>query len=208
MNACLRNRTISPNARPFLYKTGGAPGGGDYNWSWCDTPPPSYLSKLAGGGSWGGGGVGGGMGGGIGSLAGGGGGLRTTHYYHMHTSRGCLGAWGYRGMYAIIAISCLCREESLKGLRTKGIVPLSTKHGTKFLALLAPWPPHRYQSKLGGGGGAGGVSHTRTGPGRPPGGGVMSRACVCVCSVQLTWLLMSCMLLGREGACGLGSGVT
>ena len=29
-------------------------------------------------------------------------GLRATHYFHMHTSRGCvcLGAWGYRGMYA------------------------------------------------------------------------------------------------------------
>ena len=48
---------------------------------------------------------------------GGGGGLHATHYYHMHTSRGCLGAWGYRGMYAIIAISCLCQEESLKGLK-------------------------------------------------------------------------------------------
>ena len=62
-------------------------------------------------------------GGGIGSSAGGGsqwgGGLRTTHYYHMHTSRGCLclGAWGYRGMCAIIAISHLCQEESLKGLK-------------------------------------------------------------------------------------------
>ena len=30
------------------------------------------------------------------------------------------------------------------------------------------WPPHRYLSKLGGGGGWG-MSHTRTGPGRPPG---------------------------------------
>ena len=29
-----------------------------------------------------------------------GGGLRATHYYHMHTSRGdvCLGIWGYKGM--------------------------------------------------------------------------------------------------------------
>ena len=26
-------------------------------------------------------------------------------------------SWGYRGMYAIIAISCLCQEESLKGLK-------------------------------------------------------------------------------------------
>ena len=33
-------------------------------------------------------------------------GLRATHCYHMHTSRVCvcLGAWGYRGMYAIEAI--------------------------------------------------------------------------------------------------------
>ena len=33
----------------------------------------------------------------------GGGGLRTTHDYHMHTSRGdvCLGVWGYEGMYVI-----------------------------------------------------------------------------------------------------------
>ena len=30
---------------------------------------------------------------------------------------GCLGAWGYIGMYAMIAISCLCQEESLKGLK-------------------------------------------------------------------------------------------
>ena len=47
------------------------------------------------------------------------GGLRATHYYHMHTSRGdvCLGVWGYGGMYVIIALSCLCREESLKGCR-------------------------------------------------------------------------------------------
>ena len=60
------------------------------------------------------------MGGG-GSAAGGGvprwGGLRATHYYHMHTSRGdvCLGGWGYGGMYVITVLSRLCREESLKG---------------------------------------------------------------------------------------------
>ena len=92
--------------------------GGNYNRSGCD-PPPSYLSKLAvgvlaarpGGGSQGGGGG------------------RTTHYYHTHTPRGhvCLGAWGYRGMYAIIAIS---RKKVLRVLRTKGIVTPSTKDGT------------------------------------------------------------------------------
>ena len=88
-----------------------------------DASPPSYLSKLGGGGGWGAvgggplGGVGGGggrlqglggwgsaggcVGGGGGSAMGGGvpkvGGLRVTHYYHMHTSRGevCLGrVWG------------------------------------------------------------------------------------------------------------------
>ena len=46
-------------------------------------------------------------------------GLHATHYYHMHTSRGdvCLGVWGYGGMYAIIALSRLCREETLEGGR-------------------------------------------------------------------------------------------
>ena len=96
------------------------------------TPPPSYLSKLAGGG---GGQLGGGLaggGGGVGGTAGRGGvskgeGLRATHYYHMHTSRGdmCLGAWGYRGMYAIIALSHLCLEESQKGLKDQ-------RHSTPF----------------------------------------------------------------------------
>ena len=66
--------------------------------------PPAICQNLWGGGGGGGRGVGGRVGG-IGSLAGGGGG--ATHYNHMHSSRGCLGAWGYRGMYAIIAISCL-----------------------------------------------------------------------------------------------------
>ena len=86
-----------------------------------DATPPQLCVKTCRGGGGGGWGVGGSAGvwvggGGVGSLAGGGG-LRATHYYHMHTSRGCLGAWEYRGMYAIIAISCLCQEESLKGLK-------------------------------------------------------------------------------------------
>ena len=72
------------------------------------TPPPAICQNLGAGGE-----------GGVlpAWRRGGGGGLRATHYYNMHTSRGCLGAWGYRGMYAIIAISCLCQEESLKGLK-------------------------------------------------------------------------------------------
>ena len=91
-------------------------------------PTPKLSVKTCGGG---GGGSGGGRGGGIGSSAGGGpkggGGLHVTHYYHMHTSRVCvcLGAWGYRGMYAIIAISRLCKEGSLKGLKDQ-------RHSTPF----------------------------------------------------------------------------
>ena len=88
-------------------------------------PPPSYLPKLAGGLGWGGSwGEGGGA---YWQLGPGGGGLRVTHYYHMHTSRGCvcLGAWGYRGMYGIIAISSLCQEESLKGIKDQ-------RHSTPF----------------------------------------------------------------------------
>ena len=58
---------------------------------------------------------------------GGWGGLRATHYYHMHTSWGggvvCLGVWGYGGMYAIIALSHHCREESLKGRRVAPLPP-------------------------------------------------------------------------------------
>ena len=81
--------------------SGPIPGGGATT-TGPDATPPSYLSKL---------------GGGVLAAWPGGGGLRATHYYHMHTSRGCLGAWGYRGMYVIIAISCLCLEESLNGLK-------------------------------------------------------------------------------------------
>ena len=125
-------------------------------------PTPQLSVKTWGGGYWQ-------LGQGGGSQ--GGGGLRATHYYHMHTSRVCVcvwGAWGYRGMYAIIAISRLCREESLKGLKDQRHRTPSTKHGTKNWAPLASWPPHRYLSKLGGGGVGWGGSHKRTGPGRPP----------------------------------------
>ena len=75
----------------------------------------------------GGGGVYWQLGGGGGGSQEGEGGLLATHNYHMHTSRGCvsLGAWGYRGMYAIIAISRLCQEESLKGLKDQ-------RHSTPF----------------------------------------------------------------------------
>ena len=55
----------------------------------------------------------------------GGGGACAIHYYYMHTSTGdaCLGVWGYGGMYAIIALSCHCREESLKGRRVAPLPP-------------------------------------------------------------------------------------
>ena len=87
------------------------------------TPPPQLSAKTCGGA---GGSAGGWTGGGLAARPGGGG-LRATYYYHMHTSRGglCLGAWGYRGMYAIIAISHLCQEESLKGLKDQ-------RHSTPF----------------------------------------------------------------------------
>ena len=122
----------------------------------------SARPLAGGGGSWGGGGGvlaarpgGGPRGGGV---------LRATHYYHMHTSMVCvcLGAWGYRGMCAIIAISRLFQEERV--LRTKVIIPPSTKHGTwrrwhhgPRTAICQNW----------GGRGLGG-SQTRTGPGHPP----------------------------------------
>ena len=48
------------------------------------------------------------------------------------------------------------------------------KHSQKNSALLAPWPRHHYLSKTGGGGEGWGGSHTRTGLGRPPGGGASS----------------------------------
>ena len=85
--------------------------------------PPQVSVKTCGGrgavGARGGGGVGGRVGGGgIGSSA-----ARNLLLPHAYLKGVCVcvcvcpGAWGYRGMYAIIAISCLCREESLKGLK-------------------------------------------------------------------------------------------
>ena len=142
----------------------GPPSPGGATTTSPDATPPQLSVKTCGGG-----GVPQEGGGGEYWQRGRGGGLRATHYYHMHTSRGCLRAWGYRGMYAIIAISCLCHEESLRVLRTEGIVPLSTKHGTTNLAPLAPWPPHRYLSKLRGGWGAGGCRIKGPGPAAPQG---------------------------------------
>ena len=88
--------------------------------------PPSYLPKLAGGGGGGGAvGAGGGdgrrLGGRVLAAQGGGGCTRPTTGTTTCMPQGvcvCLGAWGYRGMYAMVAISHLCQEESLKGLST------------------------------------------------------------------------------------------
>ena len=51
----------------------------------------------------------------------------------------------------------------------------------KTSAPLVPWPQHHYLSKPGGGGGWG-VSHTRTGPSRPPPppGAAFCEQCVCI----------------------------
>ena len=93
-------------------------------------PTPKLSVKTRGGGQFGGGGrLEGVRGGGFGRGGGGGvpkvGGLRATHYYHMHTSSGdvCLGVWGYGGMYAIIALSRPCWEESLKVRRVAPLHP-------------------------------------------------------------------------------------
>ena len=100
-----------------------APTGGQLQSVLMRPTPQLSVKTCRGGGSWGGGGGrredGGGV---LAARRGGsqeGGGLRATHYYHMHTSTVCvyLGAWGYRGMCALIAISRLCQEESLKGLK-------------------------------------------------------------------------------------------
>ena len=92
----------------------GPGGGGTTNGPDATPPPPPRLSaKTCGGG------------GGVLAAQPGGGGVCATHFCNMHTSRGCLGAWGYRGMYAIIAISRLCWEERLKGLKDQ-------RHSTPF----------------------------------------------------------------------------
>ena len=97
-------------------------------------PSPRLFVKT-----WGGGGRrdGAGGGGGIGSSARGDG-LRTTRYYRTHTSMVCvcLGPWGYRGMYALIAISWLCHEESPRGLEDqRHSTPFKQEWDKKFGAL-------------------------------------------------------------------------
>ena len=70
-------------------------GGGGGGWTTTGpdaTHPPAICQNLGGYWQFGRGG-----GGGFPRW----GGLRATHYYHMHTSRGdvCLGVWGFGGMY-------------------------------------------------------------------------------------------------------------
>ena len=116
---CLR--TLTPYLRP------PSPGGATTNGPDATTPQLSVETWGGGGGLGGSGGGGVGWGGGFRVWGGGArwGGLRATHYYDMHTSRGgvCLGVWGYGGMYAIKALSRQCREESLKGRRVAPIPP-------------------------------------------------------------------------------------
>ena len=73
------------------------------------------------------------------------------------------GAWGYGGMYGIIAI-VFARKKVLRVVRTKGIVPLSTEHGTKN-------GTHTAIFQNAGGGGGWGVSQDRARPPPPPGSG-------------------------------------
>ena len=73
-------------------------------------------------------------------------------------------------MYAIIAISRLCREERLKGLKDqRHSTPFNEAGDKKFGAVGAMGPaPLSFKTRGGGGGARGGGSHTRTGPGGPP----------------------------------------
>ena len=159
------NRKIDPPALPpgqtchihFLWaaphhrqKPRGGGGGGQLQ-SVRMRPTPQLSVKTCGGG------------GGLAAQPGGGA-ARDPLLPHAYLKGVCvcLGPWVYRGAYAIIAISRLCQEESFKGLKDQRHSTPSTEHGTKILAPLAPWPPHRYLSKLWGLGG-------RTqGPGPPP----------------------------------------
>ena len=53
----------------------------------------------------------------------------------------CLGVWGYGGMYAIIALSCLCREESLEGRRVGPLPSPPSPLPPSPSALVPPRPP-------------------------------------------------------------------
>ena len=110
------------------------------------THPPTICQNSGGGGGGVLGGSAGGCRGGILAVGGGfsrWGGLRATQYYHMHTSwgGGCLGVWGYGGMYAIIALSRPCREESLKSRRVAPLPPPPSPLPPSPTARVPPPPP-------------------------------------------------------------------
>ena len=134
-------------------------------------PPPAICHNLrGGGGSWGGGGggVGGRVEGGVLAARPGGGCARPTTTTCI-PQRGCvcLGAWGYRDMYAIIAISRLCREESLGDQRHGN--PLQLSMGQKVWRHWCHGPRTAIfqNSRGGGGGGAGGCRIQGPGPAAP-----------------------------------------
>ena len=144
-------------------------------------PPPAICQNLGGGGGGGGGAVGAGEGvggrvrgggGGIGSSAGGGGAARNPLLPHAYLKGVCVcvwGAWGYRGMYAIIAISRLCPEESLKALQVqRHSTPLQRSMGQKNWRH-GPRTAIFQNSGGGGGRGAGGCRIQGPGPAAPPG---------------------------------------
>ena len=95
------------------------------------THPPAICQNSGGGGGGAGGRSGGGQ---LGGVGGGfwpwggfpkvGGLARDPLLPHAYLLGGvCLGGWGYGGMYAMIALSCHCREESLKGRRVAPLPP-------------------------------------------------------------------------------------
>ena len=97
--------------RPFYNSNIWVAGGGGGTTTGPDaTRPPAICQNLRGGG-----GSAGGWGGGYWQL--GRGAASDPLLPHAYLKGGGGEAWGYRGMYAIIAISCFCQEESLKGLK-------------------------------------------------------------------------------------------
>ena len=134
-------------------------------------PPPSYLPKLAGGG-----GSAGGRSEGVLTARprGGGGCARPTTTTCI--PQGCLcvwEAWGYGGMYEIIAISLpgiLCQEESPNGLKDqRHSTPLQLSMGQKIWRRWRHDPCTTMFQNSGGGGGAGGCRTQGPGPATPPG---------------------------------------